>query len=126
MKKKKSILFIDDEELNLLSLEKTFAIKYCVFSTQTLVKAKEIIETNNINLILCDIVLGNENSISFLKKIAIERPDIKIVVVSGYLDEYRMEIRELKNCLFFIQKPKTPKYYDSIIKEVFRGNYDRY
>ena len=121
MIKKKTILFIDDEELNLLSLIKTFKYQYDVFTALNLASAKEIIIKENIDLILCDIVFPEGNSIAFLRELEKDKPELKIIIISGYLEEFKNDINELKNCLFLIQKPKTPKYYKKIVKEILRG-----
>ena len=85
IKKKSHILIVDDEESLRLSL-KMFLAKdgYCKISdVSTYEEALEIISTQNIDLIICDIILKGTSGMDLLRQVKKMGLKCPVVMITG-------------------------------------------
>lgn len=61
-----SILYVDDEENNLISFKATFRLKYKVYTATSGAEAIEILEKNLIHVIITDQRMPNMTGVEFL------------------------------------------------------------
>lgn len=105
-----SILFIDDEQSLLIMLKRLFTrLGYKVFVAADGTTAEHIFQNNTdiINLVVIDQFLNNQNGIHILKKFIDKKPDIKVILTSGYtMDE------EFQNLDPLIIREYLPKPYN--------------
>jgi CheY-like chemotaxis protein len=101
------ILIADDDQLCLdVGVRMLQELGYTVLKARDGQEAIEVYKTNqnNIDLVILDMKMPNNGGLTFdqLRKI---NADVKILIISGYTEDYR--IRELINqgCEGFIQKP---------------------
>jgi PAS domain S-box-containing protein len=82
---KAKILIIDDEKSIRLTV-KEFLLKegYDVFATENFDEALKIINTEYIDIILADIVLGDKTGIDVLRKVNEKRLNCPVVLFTGY------------------------------------------
>jgi len=94
---KETILIVDDDEVSRLVLKRCFC-EYNTIEACSGMSALKIIESNyeNIDVIVCDIVMPNMTGVELLKKLAvnINYQDIPFIVVTNYL-ENQLEALEL-------------------------------
>lgn len=76
------VLLIDDEEAILSLNEEILSLRYQIFKAQGLQVARQILESENIQLILCDHYLVNESGLSFLIEINDQPEIIKMLLTS--------------------------------------------
>lgn len=84
--KKINILFIDDEENNLISFKAVFRLKYQVFTAIDTVKAMKILDTERIEIIITDQRMPNMTGTEFLEKVLEKYPQPMRILLTGYSD----------------------------------------
>ena len=106
-KRQPVILFADDDQLCLdVGVRMMQKLGYTVLEARDGHEAIEVYKTNqnNVDLVILDMKMPNNGGLTFnqLRKIDV---DVKILITSGYTEDYR--IRELisQGCDGFIQKP---------------------
>ncbi len=62
-------------------------------------------EGENIDLILCDVVLPDKNGLYFVEEVLQSRPDLPVIMTSGYADKRSLWEEIDKKGLPYIQKP---------------------
>jgi len=104
MKKKSSILVVDDENGILQSFKMIFAPDHNVFLADSAEKAIDIYFNNSIDIILLDIMLPESDGLELLKKFKEAELDTEVIMVSA--------IKEIKTAV------KAMKYgaYDYVVK----------
>lgn len=80
------ILYVDDEENNLISFKATFRIKYKVFTAISGDEAMKVLEQNNIEIIVTDQRMPNMTGVEFLEKVLVKYPDTMRILLTGYTD----------------------------------------
>ena len=102
----KKILIIDDEINILKSLEIILSSEDFSVSTATdLVKAREIISKEKIQLFLLDVMLKNEDGIEFISEIRQQIPEAIIVMISGHATVKMAVEATQKGADDFLEKP---------------------
>ena len=81
-----NILYIDDEEQNLISFKAVFRRDYQIFTALSGEEAIEILKEEDIHLIIADQRMPGMTGVEFLEKIIPEYPDIVRIVLTGYSD----------------------------------------
>jgi CheY-like chemotaxis protein len=71
-----------------------------------------------IDLLLSDVVMPQMSGPEVAKRIALARPGIKILCMSGYTDETILRHGILEAGIAFLQKPLTPESLLSKVREV--------
>lgn len=70
-----------------------------------------------IDLLLTDVIMPRVGGRELAERIHEERPDVKVMFMSGYTDGAVLEVRELERGVVFMQKPFTPAQLASRIRE---------
>lgn len=87
----RSILFLDDEKEILSAIKRSFhKTDYTLYFAENGVEAREILKEKEINLVVCDVMMPNENGLEFLKSIRKSYPSVLRVVFTGFLSEEKM------------------------------------
>jgi class 3 adenylate cyclase len=80
------ILYVDDEEHNLISFEATFRREYKVHTATSAQEGIAIMRENEIHLVITDQRMPEMTGIQFLEKIAPEFPDTIRMILTGFSD----------------------------------------
>jgi class 3 adenylate cyclase len=80
------ILYVDDEEHNLISFEATFRKEYKVHTATNGEDGIAIMRNNDIKLVITDQRMPEMTGIQFLEKIAPEYPDTIRMILTGFSD----------------------------------------
>ena len=116
-----TILVVDDEESLLSILTKVIeSAGYTVLTAQDGVEALNIFkkQKDQIDLVLTDIGLPLLDGKEVFAMMKIQKPDVKVILASGYLDaEYKSEMLKA-GAKEFIQKPYHPENVVKKIREV--------
>lgn len=78
--------------------------------------------SGKIDLILTDVVMPEMNVIDLIDKIKTQRPDIKVLFMSGYTDDTIVNHGILKPDIEFISKPFTAKSLAKKVRQVLDSN----
>ncbi len=85
-KKDFTILYVDDEEQNLISFKATFRRDYKIITAKSGFEGIELIRNNKINLIITDQRMPEMTGIQFLEKIIPEYPETIRMILTGFSD----------------------------------------
>jgi DNA-binding NtrC family response regulator len=120
----KKVLIIDDEQ-DILDVLKLILGKeeYEVFTALNGEAAVEITRNNNIDLVLCDLNLGEESGLSILKSLKTIRPDIYFIVITGF-GSIETAVEAMKVGAFdFIEKPIRRHNILKVVEKAFENLY---
>jgi serine/threonine-protein kinase len=81
-----NILFVDDEEYILRSLQRVFKSAYSVFTAANGVQAIDIVKNNDIQVVICDQRMPGMLGVDVLKKINEISPGTMRILLTGYSD----------------------------------------
>ncbi len=117
----KKVLIVEDEESIRTVLSKVLHKNgYIVHTAADGREAFEVLENNkyDFNLILCDMIMPDKTGIQLIDEIIPKKPDIKILLSSGYTEEKSQfsEIKERK--IKFLQKPYDMTNLLKTMKEI--------
>lgn len=86
LEKKIPVLYVDDEENNLISFKATFRIKFKVFIALSGDEAIKLLEKEKIEIIITDQRMPNMTGVEFLEKVLVSHPDQMRILLTGYTD----------------------------------------
>ena len=122
----KRILIVDDEKVIALTLKDLFVSKgyeaSVVFSGQDAIR---YLDERKFDLILLDIQIPDVNGLEILKVARKAHPDVKTVVLSGFLEDYKEKIDKI-GCDAVLNKPFSVETLASIVEMTLsQKKYDR-
>jgi DNA-binding response OmpR family regulator len=79
----KNILVVDDEKSILKFVSEALNSEYNVLTTENVPDAEDILKTDDIDLVILDIVMPQKNGIDMIMEIKKLKPDMKIIAISG-------------------------------------------
>lgn len=101
-----SILYVDDEEQNLVSFRATFRRVYQIHTARSGQEGMDILREHVVQLIITDQRMPGMTGVQFLEKAATEYPDTIRMVLTGYSDlEAIIEVINSGRIFRYIQKP---------------------
>lgn len=80
------VLYVDDEENNLVSFKATFRIKYKVLTAISGDEAMEILSKNKVEIIVTDQRMPNMTGVEFLERVLVKYPETMRILLTGYTD----------------------------------------
>jgi len=86
MSKSYSILYLDDEEQNLISFQALFRRQYNVFTTTSAHEAVDILNNNDIQIIFSDQKMPEVSGVEFFETILPDFPHPVRILLTGYAD----------------------------------------
>jgi response regulator RpfG family c-di-GMP phosphodiesterase len=86
VEKKINILYVDDEENNLISFKATFRLKYHVLTALSGEEAFKILESKPVEIIVTDQRMPAMTGVEFLEKVIEKFPDPIRILLTGYAD----------------------------------------
>ena len=84
--KKINLLYVDDEENNLVSFKATFRLKYNVTIALSADEAMKILDKKPFEIIITDQRMPNMTGIEFLEKVLEKYPDPIRILLTGFTD----------------------------------------
>ncbi len=117
---KKTILYIDDEEINLRLFKNTFRRDYTVLTASSAKKGLKLMELNTIDLVITDQRMPEMTGVEFLSYVQKEFPHIppERMIISGYSDPEDIDLAFKEYQLYkFISKPWNEEELSQIIKK---------
>jgi response regulator RpfG family c-di-GMP phosphodiesterase len=122
---KRTILYIDDEEINLRLFKATFRRDYNILIAKTAREGMNILSENNIDLIITDQRMPDVTGVEFLSMVQKVFPQIPPgrLIISGYSDPEDIELAYREFQLYrFISKPWDQSELQEIIKKAMNND----
>jgi two-component system NtrC family response regulator len=80
-----NVLIIDDEEKLRTLLKRIISLEgYKVTDISNIKEARQILESNNIDIVLCDVKLSDGNGVDYTKEIKDRHPNIEVILLTAY------------------------------------------
>ncbi|MEO8793941.1 MAG: response regulator [Daejeonella sp.] len=115
-----NLLYVDDEENNLLSLKATFRLKYNIITALSADEALKILEKKTVEIIITDQRMPNTTGIEFLEKVLLKYPDPIRILLTGYSDIDAVIDAVNKGKIYhYLSKPWNEKEMDETILKAY-------
>lgn len=119
MKENCSLIVVDDDEILLDMLKNGLSLQgYHVTAVKRGVEALEIIKKNFFDLMIVDVRLKDMNGLDLVKKVKILTPNIAIIVMTGFVEDFSYDKAIESGASDFIKKPFTLKEIEARIRHV--------
>jgi len=117
MTQKTTILIVDDEVRSLESLERILEDDFNILTAGNTIEAEKILQTEWVQIILCDQRLPGLTGVEFLKLVRHKWPNIVRMIISGYTDSQDI-ISALNDAGIYqyITKPWQPESLIHLLK----------
>lgn len=118
--KKINILYIDDEENNLISFKAVFRLKYQIYSAICAADAMKILETTPVQIIITDQRMPNISGTEFLEKVLEKFPEPMRILLTGYSDITAVTDAVNKGKIYhYLNKPWNTEDMEQIINRAY-------
>ena len=115
-----TILYVDDEENNLVSFKANFRIKYNVLIALSGDEAIRIMQSKHVDIIITDQRMPNMTGVEFLEKVLEVNPDPMRSLLTGYADMSAVVDAVNKGKIFhYLSKPWNEEELDMTIKRAY-------
>jgi two-component system sensor histidine kinase/response regulator len=115
-----NVLYVDDEENNLISFKAAFRKKYKIFTTTSVIEAEEILDKTDIHVILADQRMPVMTGVQFFEKVRKKHPTPIRMLITGYADISAAIDAINKGEVFrFIDKPWDQDYVEIAINTAY-------
>ena len=85
-REKPSILIVDDEARSVEALERILEEDFSVKTATSVADAERILESDYVQILVCDQCMPDMTGVEFLKKAREQWPDLVRIIISGYTD----------------------------------------
>jgi two-component system cell cycle sensor histidine kinase/response regulator CckA len=118
------LLVEDDGEVRHLARHILLKQGYTVYESADPSEAIRICETVHIDVLLTDITMPNMNGVDLAVRVLESNPSIKVIYMSGYIDDAILPLSCLEPGFNFIQKPFTAaRLQEQIVSVCTKRNY---
>ena len=125
---KRTILLAEDEEMvRELAIEILQGAGYTVLDAPNGAAALAVCERHEgrIDLLVTDMVMPGMDGIELARRVCDSRPGIPVLFMSGYVEDARERLGDLKEGRTFLQKPITPTKLSRKVRELFSARETR-
>src|SRR5690606_9760 len=115
------ILYVDDEEHNLVSFKATFRLRYRVHTALSAKDARKILEDQPIHIIISDQRMPGVTGVEFLESVRTVYPDPIRILLTAYSDLQAVVDSINKGKVYhFLTKPWKEEELDQIIQQAYQ------
>lgn len=112
------LLFVDDEEINLLLFRMSFSGHYNIMTTDSPLNALELIKENDIRVVITDYKMPVMNGMELILEIKKIKPQTVFIVLSGYFES---EVKIEKDMIYkYVMKPWDKIEFIKIVDSAFK------
>jgi len=120
METKISVLYVDDEENNLISFKATFRLKYKIYTALGGMDAMQIVRQYPIDIIITDQRMPQMTGVEFLEEVINVNPDPMRILLTGYADMSAVVDAVNKGKIFhYLSKPWSEEELDETIQKAY-------
>jgi DNA-binding NtrC family response regulator len=124
MNGKATILYVDDEEINVMLFELSFEDSFTVITANSGQEGlKKIISRSDIKAVISDMRMPMMNGVEFISKVKQEYPEIPCFILTGY-DVIEEISNALRNGLLvkYFRKPFEQHLIEDAVSEAIKKN----
>jgi len=104
----RKVLFVDDDQIMLLAIEKRFAVyedNFSILMANDGFEAVQKLKETSVSLIVLDLKMPRMDGMSLLSHTREKYPDIPVIIVSGYRTAEMYKLAKAKGVIAYISKP---------------------
>lgn len=117
-----TLLYVDDEENNLVSFKATFRLKYNVLIAYNGEEALAKLEQNMVHIIITDQRMPNMTGVEFLEIVLQKFPDPMRILLTGYADMNAVVEAVNKGKIFhYLTKPWNEEELSETLKNAYEA-----
>jgi DNA-binding NtrC family response regulator len=117
---KPRVLYLDDDEANLVSFKANFREEFEVFTTSNPVEAYNMIAEQNISIVITDHNMPSMSGVEFLESISSDYPNVQRILLTGFTDLVPVMEAVNKGKVFrIISKPFNMKEIAKMVMEAW-------
>ena len=117
---KLSLLYVDDEENNLVSFKAAFRRDFEVLTAESGAEGRKILESRDVAIVITDQRMPFMTGVEFLESIVDEFPDTIRLLITGFSDIQAVIDAINKGRIYhYVQKPWDETYLKNIINNAF-------
>jgi len=118
--KKIKVLYVDDEENNLISFKASFRNLYQISTAISVTKAEEILEKDSFHVILADQRMPQITGVQFFERIRQKYPEPLRILITGHTDVNAAIDAINKGEVFrFLYKPWDAELVENVIVQAY-------
>lgn len=110
------VLCVDDDVDFLSSLKRKLSKNSTVFTASTISSGLSVLQTENIDMVLLDVELGNENGVESIRKFRSQHPNLDIVMLSGRRDPKTVVEAVRAGAIDYLTKPFDVDEFAAIVE----------
>ncbi len=115
-----SVLYIDDENNNLLSFQAAFRRKYRVLTANSSAQGMAVLNNEHVHVIICDQRMPNSTGVEFFQIVRKAYPDPIRILLTGYTDAEAIVDAINKGEIYrYIRKPWDEVELDNAIRNAY-------
>ncbi|MBE8720907.1 response regulator [Sphingobacterium pedocola] len=115
-----TVLYVDDEENNLVSFKATFRLKYKVYTAISGSEAIDIVKENRIEIIITDQRMPEMTGVEFLEEVIKIDTEPMRILLTGYADMGAVIDAVNKGKIFhYLNKPWSEEELDETIQRAY-------
>ena len=115
-----SILYVDDEMINLLSFKAVYRSKYNIYTAISGAEGLEVLDKNEVHIVITDQRMPNMTGVEFLEKVIETHPAPIRILLTGYTDMSAIIAAVNKgNIYHYLNKPWDDKEMSRVIEEAY-------
>lgn len=116
-----NVLYVDDEEQNLVSFKASFRRYFSIFTANSANEAQEILNQNEIHVLITDQRMPEITGTELLAKAALNYPDQIRILLTGYTDIEALKDAVNKGHIFrYLEKPWNDDELKKTIDDSFK------
>lgn len=120
METKISVLYVDDEENNLISFKATFRLKYTVYTALNGDQALQLVREKPIDVIITDQRMPQMTGVELLEEIIKINPEPMRILLTGYADMSAVVDAVNKGKIFhYLSKPWSEEELNNTIQRAY-------
>ncbi len=119
------LMLVDDHKLFRCGIKSLFENSKNIFVVAEASNGKEAISkiiTQNPDVVLLDLELGDINGLDIIEKVSSQRPDIKFVILTSHINEHVINKAMKMGIYGYVMKDINAEYLDVIVKSASNGS----
>ena len=112
------VLADDDAQVRKLFARKLESEGYEVIEAHTGKKALDSVRTGGCNLLILDLSMPGMDGFDVLRALHSEMPDLKVIVISGYMHGALLEAASFLGAMETLEKPTTPQLLADTVRRL--------
>lgn len=118
-----NVLYVDDEEQNLVSFKASFRRYFSIFTANSASDAQKILKENTIHVLITDQRMPETTGTELLAKAALDYPDQIRILLTGYTDIEALKDAVNRGHIFrYLEKP----WNDNELKKTIDDSFNVY